>query len=107
MQYTWSSAKLTVTLPTDPSTRVRRCKPSDSYYHNPVVIYLHNIMADYDKFRNHMEEPKKGIISEEDKSLIVNVGTGVIIGVASVTIGPSMAVLGGCLWAIDRVRRNS
>jgi hypothetical protein len=64
-------------------------------------------MADYDKFRNHMEEPKKGIISEEDKSLIVNVGTGVIIGVAAVTIGPSIAVLAGCLWAIDRVRRNS
>ena len=64
-------------------------------------------MADYDKFRNHMEEPEKGIISEEDKSLIVNVGTGVIIGVASVTIGPSMAVLGGCLWAIDRIRRNT
>ena len=64
-------------------------------------------MADYDKFRNHMEEPKKGIISEEDKSLIVNVGTGAIIGAAAVTIGPTAAVLGCCLWAIDRVKRNT
>ena len=82
-------------------------------------IYLHNIMAynernrktncmpEYSKFRNHMEEPEKGMISREDKDLIVNVGTGAIIGVAAVTIGPSMAVLGGCLWAIDRVRRNT
>jgi len=64
-------------------------------------------MAGYDKFRNHMEEPEQGIISEEDKNLIVNVGTGALIGVAAVTIGPSMAVLGGCLWAIDRARRNT
>jgi hypothetical protein len=64
-------------------------------------------MANYDKFHNHMEEPKKGMISEEDKSLIVNVGTGALIGVVAVTAGPAMGVLGGCLWAIDRARRNT
>lgn len=64
-------------------------------------------MAGYDKFRNHMEEPEQGIISEEDKNLIANVGTVALIGVAAVTAGPAMGVLGGCLWAIDRARRNT
>jgi hypothetical protein len=64
-------------------------------------------MANYDKFRNHMEEPEKGMISEEDKTLIANVGTAALIGVVAVTAGPAMGVLGGCLWAIDRARRNT
>lgn len=63
-------------------------------------------MAGYDKFRNHMEEPQQGIISEEDKNLIANVGTAALIGVVAVTAGPAMAVLGGCLWAIDKARRS-
>ena len=63
-------------------------------------------MAGYDKFRNHMEEPEKGIISEEDKQLIANAATLGIMGVGTVIAGPMVAVLGGCLWAIDRARRN-
>ena len=38
MQYTWSSAKLTVIQPTDPSKRVTRCKPWSSYYHPLRVV---------------------------------------------------------------------
>jgi len=73
-------------------------------------IYLHNIMADYDKFRNHMEEPEiSGALSrltEDDKQLIANAATLGIMGVGTVIAGPMVAVLGGCLWAIDRARRN-
>jgi len=54
-----------------------------------------------------MEEPEKGMISEEDKTLIANVGAVALIGAVAVTAGPTMAVLGGCLWAIDRARRNT
>ena len=64
-------------------------------------------MAGYDKFRNHMEEPQQGIISEEDKTLIANVGSVALIGAVAVTAGPAMGVLGGCLWFIDRARRNT
>jgi hypothetical protein len=73
-------------------------------------IYMHNIMADYDKFRNHMEEPEiSGALSgltEDDKQLIANAATLGIMGVGTVIAGPAVAVLGGCLWAIDRARRN-
>lgn len=78
-------------------------------------IYIHNIMAGYDKFRNHMEEPDTFIdrmnkmaddMKEEDKDLIVNVATAGLIGVAAVTAGPAMAVLGGALWAADKIRRS-
>jgi len=67
-------------------------------------------MADYDKFRNHMEEPEiNGPLSgltEDDKQLIANAATLGIMGVGTVIAGPAVAVLGGCLWAIDRARRN-
>jgi hypothetical protein len=65
-----------------------------------------NCMPEYSKFRNHMEEPEKGMISEEDKTLIANVGAVALIGAVAVTAGPTMAVLGGCLWAIDKARRS-
>ena len=67
-------------------------------------IYLHNIMADYDKFRNHMEEPEP-MISEKDKDLIVNVASAGLIGVAAVVGGLPLAALGGCLWVADKARR--
>ena len=67
-------------------------------------------MAGYDKFRNHMEEPEiNGPLSgltEDDKQLIANAATLGIMGVGTVIAGPAVAVLGGCLWAIDRARRN-
>ncbi len=62
-------------------------------------------MASYDKFRNHMEEPEP-MISEKDKSLIVNTTIVGLIGIAAVTAGPTMAALGGCLWATDIIRRR-
>ena len=64
-------------------------------------------MAGYDKFRNHMEEPEQGIISEEDKTLIANVATVGIIGVGTAVLGPTALALGCCLWAIDRAKRNT
>ena len=67
-------------------------------------IYLQNIMAGYDKFRNHMEEPEP-IISEKDKDLLVNVASVGIIGVGTAVAGPTMLALGCCLWALDRARR--
>ncbi len=72
-------------------------------------------MANYDKFRNHMEKPDTFIgrmnktadnMKEEDKDLIVNVTTAGLIGVAAVTVGPTAAVLGCCLWATDMIRRR-
>tara|TARA_R100001198_G_C5243087_1_gene220975 strand:- start:2762 stop:2977 length:216 start_codon:yes stop_codon:yes gene_type:complete len=71
-------------------------------------------MANYDKFRNHMERPDTFIgrmnktadnMKEEDKDLIVNVTTAGIIGVAAVVGGLPLAALGGCIWAADKARR--
>jgi hypothetical protein len=64
-------------------------------------------MAGYDKFRNHMQEPEQGIISEEDKTLICNVATAGIIGIGAVTVGPTAAAIGCCLWATDMIRRRN
>lgn len=73
-------------------------------------------MANYDKVSNHMERPDTFIgrmnktadnMKEEDKDLIVNVTTAGLIGVAAVVGGLPLAALGGCLWAIDRARRNT
>ncbi len=52
-----------------------------------------------------MEEPEP-MISEKDKSLIVNTTIVGLIGIAAVTAGPTMAALGGCLWATDIIRRR-
>jgi len=71
-------------------------------------------MANYDKFRNHMEEPDTFIgrmnktadnMKEEDKDVIVNVATAGLIGVAAVVGGLPLVALGGCLWAVDKARR--
>ena len=73
-------------------------------------IYLHNIMAhQFDDKGNVISELEiNGALSgltENDKQLIANAATLGIMGVGTVIAGPVVAVLGGCLWAIDRARR--
>jgi hypothetical protein len=64
----------------------------------------------FDNKGNVISEPEiNGAFSgltESDKQLIANAATLGIMGVGTVIAGPTMAVLGGCLWAIDHARRN-
>jgi hypothetical protein len=64
----------------------------------------------FDDKGNVISEPEiNGALSgltEGDKQLICNAATLGIMGVGTLIAGPTMAVLGGCLWAIDHARRN-
>lgn len=68
-------------------------------------------MANYDKFRNHMEEPDTFIsrmnktadnMKDEDKDAIATAAKVGAIGAAAVVGGVPLAVLGGALWALNK-----